>query len=269
MPKEPNHPKGWNVKRCRHIAETHLDWFVDFVARETNKDQRPLDIERLKQLSLQFREAEASVPLLFEESFFTCNKARLNKAWQDNRQDYLVRLLVEQILPLFSEEGGPDMNAGGLSRKMLPGLFDAIMLALGTVAIQEYKRKCTSIVEHLHAKVGDAFEWDDFFEDADARQILIHILAGLVYSFDDFDQGRENFISTVNRDIPHRKVPGKEADRDWKFNETHFRSFAAHFFVPLTEAVFGSSEAAPPGTDFSPDELDRIKAFLERISSPY
>ncbi len=150
-------PRGWNPDRCRFIAETYLDWFLDYAVAEARKSGEESNVKHLKGLVQRFRESETSGPLLLQDSFFTCNQARLNKEWQENRQDHLIRLLIEPILPLFVEEGGPKPDKGGLSRTMLPGLFFAIRSAIGGEVLLDNQLKCTAIIDRLHTKVGDKF----------------------------------------------------------------------------------------------------------------
>ncbi|MDP6788184.1 MAG: hypothetical protein QGI13_13760, partial [Rhodospirillales bacterium] len=151
-------------------------------------------------------------------SFFTCNQARLNAAWKDDRDDHLLRLLVQQIFPLFVEEGGPELESGGLSRKMLPSLFRAITAIVGARTPHDYDRQCSMTVKRLRGQAGDDFEWDDFFNDPEARRILIRILAELAHGFGDAAQGREWFFDGA--DGKASGVP------EWRFDKLAERHIA-------------------------------------------
>ncbi len=262
-------PRGWDAGRCRFIAETYLDWFLEYVdgeARKKNAGAGVRKLEDLRNMADRFRKSQRSAPPLFESSFFSCNQARLNSAWKDDRGDNLLRLLVEQIFPLFVEEGGPEPERGGLSRKMLPGLFKAIMLIVGTPALEDCDRKCFIIVQRLRKGLGDDFKWDDFFGDADARQILIRILADLAHSFEDFSQSREWFIGVVNKDYFGGEDGARPGVAEWRFDGDQFATFARYFFVPLIEAMAGGEERAGIAVRFDDAALVRIEHFLECIA---
>jgi hypothetical protein len=147
-------PRGWNAGRCRFISETYLDWFLEFVdaeARRKDIADNGHKLEDLRDLAERFHNSQISAAPLFKSSFFSCNQARLNSAWKDDQDDHLLRLLVEQIFPLFVEEGGPEPEQGGLSRLMLPGLFNAIMLIVGTPTLEDCDNKCFMTVKRPEA----------------------------------------------------------------------------------------------------------------------
>ena len=260
-------PRGWDAGRCRFIADTYLDWFLEYVdgeARRKDTGAGSHKLEDLRVLAERFRKSQRSASALLENSFFTCNQARLNSAWTDDQDDHLLRLLIEQIFPLFVEEGGPEPELGGLSRKMLPGLFKAIILIVGTRTMEECDRKCFMAVKRLRDEAD--FEWDDFFNDAEAGRVLIRILAELAHSFDDFTQSREWFIGVVNKDYfggEGRERPGAPGLR---FDEKQFATFARFFFVPLAEAMASDEERAHIVSRYDDAALDQIVNFLERVA---
>ncbi len=267
-PRTPK-PRGWDAGRCQFIAETYLDWFLEYVDGETRRkdtDAGGHKLEYLRDLAESFRESQRSAQALFKNSFFSCNQARLNSAWKNDLGDHLLRLLIEQIFPLFVEEGGPQLEWGGLSRKMMPGLFQAIILIVGTRTLEDCDRKCSMIVERLRDGLGDEFEWDDFFGDSEARRVLVRILADLAHSFDDFARSRERFIGVVNQGY----LGGKDGERpgvpEWRFDEKQFATFARHFFVPLVEVMASDEERAHIASRFDDAALDQIGNFLDRVA---
>ncbi len=262
-------PRGWDAGRCRFIAETYLDWFLEYVdgeARRKDTDAGGHKLEDLRDLAERFRKSQRSAPALFKNSFFSCNQARLNSAWKDHRDDHFVRLLVEQILPLFVEEGGPELERGGLSRKMLPGLFNAIVLIVGTGTLEDFQRRSFMTVQRLREDAGAEFEWDDFFNDPEARRVLIRILADLAHSFDDFTQSREWFIGVVNKNYFGGEDGARPGVPEWRFDEKQFATFARYFFVPLVEAMASDEDRAYIAGRFDDAGLDQIENFLERIA---
>lgn len=259
-------PRGWGAERCRYIGETYLDWFVAYAAAEIRRSGQAVGAEELKELAERFRETATTARLLFHDSFFSCNQARINNKLKDFGQDYLVRLLVEQILPLFVEEGGPPFTRGGLSTKMLPGLFRAIKSAVGAEQLEKRQNHCMAIVERLRCQVGGDFEWDDFVRDGETRQILVRTLADLAHRFDDFETAKEGFIHTVNKSQFGDQAGAGQDKSEGRFDPGQFATFARYFFVPLAEAVLETKEGRPVVDGIHGDELDLIKRFLTRIA---
>ena len=262
-------PRGWDAGRCQFISETYLDWFLEYVdseARRKDIDAGGYKLEDLRDLAERFRTSQRSAPALLKNSFFSCNQARLNAAWKDDQDDHLLRLLIEQISPLFVQEGGPKLEWGGLSRHMLPGLFKAIVQAVGIRTLEDFDHDCTIIVNRLRKEAETDFEWDDFFNDREARRVLINILADLAHSFENFGQCRESFISAVNND----ELSGSSGGPEWRFDEKQFSTFARYFFVPLIEAMVSDEERAyvadRVADRYDAAALDQITDFLERVA---
>jgi len=268
-PKIPK-PRGWDAGRCRFISETYLGWFLEFAEAEARRSGAgagaPTKLGDLRELAERFRESQGSTQALFQSSFFSCNQARLNSAWKNDLGDHLLRLLIEPIFPLFAEEGGPRIERGGLSRRMMPGLFEAIVEIVGTGKLEDCDRECSTIVERLRDDLGDDFEWDDYFNAPEARRVLVRILADLALSFDDFDLSREDFIAAVNRGHAEAEGGARPDAADWHFDETQFATFARHFFVPLVEARASEQERTQIARHYDPAALDQIANFLDQIA---
>ncbi len=214
---------------------------------------------------MRFRQSDDAVKALLQDSFFSCNQARQNKERDDKRQDQLGRLVVEQISPLFVEAGGANPKDGGLSREILSGLFHALELAIGNGPLRDYRQHCTDVVERLRATLGDGFEWDDYFNDSEAQEILIDVLIDLSRSFADFDRRKEWFIDLINKGMTGDEGGAQKAAPDWRFGARHFTTFCAGFFRPLAEAMMIDLDRERITKRFGSPELDSIKAFLTAI----
>ena len=260
---EVKSPRGWSAQRCRFVSESYLERFLLFVAREAPKGT--LEAAGLEALADRFRQSDAAIKGVLQNSFFTCNQARQNKERENERQNHLGRLLVQQISPLFVEAGGATPQDGGLSREILPGLFHALELAIGSGPLRDYQERCTVAFDRLHETIGDDFEWDDFFGDIEVLEILIDILVDLSRSFEDFERRKEWFIDLINKGITGDDGASQKATPDWRFGDRHFTTFCAAFFRPLAEAMMIDLDRERIVEAFGSTELDRIKTFLAAI----
>ena len=266
MPLEIQSPRGWNTQRCRFVSESYLDRFLQFVAEEaTAGEEGIISAAQLSALAERFRQSDAGIEALFQDSFFACNQARQNKERDDKRQNQLGRLVVEQISPLFVEAGGNNPKDGGLSREVLPGLFHALELAIGTGPLRDYQQRCTTAVERLRASAGEGFEWDDYFRDSQTQDILIDVLIDLTRSFADFERRKEWFIDLINKGMADDDASGQRTGPDWRFGDRHFTTLCAGFFRPLAEAMIAAEDRVRIADRFGSSELDNIKAFLIAI----
>lgn len=257
-------PKGCSSRRCEFVAETYLDWFVEYIAKETIKRGKPPTVEQLRKHTKWFRKNEVAVGVLFNDSFVACSQARLNASWEGKHHDTLVRLLIHTIYPLFIEDGGVATESGGLSRLILPGLFLAIKQVVGTGQLASRERKCAAIVAGLQGEQGENFAWDDFFDNAEAKVILLKTLAELIHVFDDFEAGREWFIDLVNNAQNYLPDEYQSGASNWKLNEGNFKTFAIEFFKPLRQGLDGGNHKHLENL-LDVTEMDTILKFIDNV----
>ncbi|MDP6068205.1 MAG: hypothetical protein QGG75_13295 [Alphaproteobacteria bacterium] len=256
-------PKGWNSRRCRFVSESYLERFLLFVAREAPKGTT--GAAELEALADRFRQSDAAIKALLQDSFFRCNQARQNKEFDDKRENHLGRLVVEQVSPLFVEAGGNDPKDGGLSREILPGFFHALELAIGSGPLSDYHERCTAAFGRLREAAGDNFDWEDFFFDMEVMEVLTDLLVDFSRNFEDFERRKEWFIDLINQGMTGDDGANQKPVPDWRFGERHFIIFCAGLFRPLVEAMLVDMERERIALRFGPSEPDRIKSFLATI----
>ena len=111
-------------------------------------------------------------------------RALLNQA----RQYPFDRLIVKKFELLFVGEGGRTLRKGSLSRPMLPGFFLAMNLMLGDDVIEDYQARCRAIIKRLQEENGDAFEWEDAYDDPEADRVSLNAVAAMASYFDNLEK---------------------------------------------------------------------------------
>ena len=179
------------------------------------------------------------------------------------RSNAFGRLVMHPLSPLFEAES--------LDRALVGNIFSFLHLVLGDEA-EVYGKRCNDIVQALKDDRGEAFTWDLFYEDAEAKLVLWHTLIRISASFKRYDLRKDWFIklmqyrpSTIslasNAFVTRDHDPNEEP---LVFGEREFCIFFHALFDPLTDL--------PPRDDtafraqFGSDPHHLIGGFLVNLS---
>jgi hypothetical protein len=138
---------------------------------------------------------------------------------QERRADPFRRLMVHPLTEL--------LEAGGVSRALLPNYFNFLHLVLGDDGQADLTRQCEAILDEV--KGDPHFTWDFFYDDPRARALLWTVLMRIADAFKRFEPRRDWFIELMQ-------------------NRTHAVSVGPNAFVPLAhneeedKAQFGMAE---------------------------
>ena len=116
-------------------------------------------------------------------------------------------------------------------------------------------------MERLQATAGDDFDWTAYFDDVDAREILIEILASLARNFSNFDRRKRWFIDLLNKE--RQAHPGSNGRA---FSEVHFQMMACALFEHLRMAIEDSDTRRSMAKKFGRQVIAEIEIFLDNIS---
>ena len=120
---------------------------------------------------------------------------------------------------------------------MLPGFFVALNLMLGTDIRDSYQGKCRAIVKIIGQQNGQDFDWDDIYDNEDARAIVFDALVDIAGSFADLNKRRDWFVDLINS---HLESPGIDMDEEsqaWSITPEGFDEFFEALMSELRVAV--------------------------------
>lgn len=174
---------------------------------------------------------------------------------QERRADPFRRLLVH---PLTGQ-----LEAGGISRALLPNYFNFLHLVLGDLQ-DALTRQCEEIIEDV--RKDPHFTWDFFYDDPRAKAVLWGVLMRIVEAFKRFEPRRDWFIGLMQNRMhavsiaSNAFVPLAHSEEDNKvtFDKTQFDLLFGALFRPLLrlsaqdDAAFIRQFGAPPARLIKP-----------------
>lgn len=147
---------------------------------------------------------------------------------------------------------------------MVPGVLSVLELALGHDVLLEFRQRGEVVVNRLREKVGDEFEWDDYFSDREAQEILAHLLIALSSTFEDYKRRRAWAIDVIDTNLQHKKTA--EDDFDWEFGEAHFQTLVEAMFQPLAGAMDSAEKRIAFANAFGEEKMESLRLFLENAN---
>lgn len=175
---------------------------------------------------------------------------------QERRTDPFRRLMVHPLTEV--------LEAGGISRTLLPNYFNFLHLVLGDDGQAELTHKCEGILEEV--KGDPHFTWDFFYDDPRIRAVLWTVLIRIAEAFKRFEPRRDWFIGLMQNRMhavsigPNAFVPLAHTEEEDKapFGVAEFNRLFTALYRPLLwmsagdDAAFTRQFGAPPAKLIAP-----------------
>jgi len=214
------------ASHIRQTANTLLDAFIAAVEKGFGNNRPSAD--DLKKLAEALKVSPDLEPV-YERAFADLQTNVLSQANEAQRVEVFHRLMTQPLDPLLDSET--------LSREALPNFFNFLRLVLGE-EVDALQARCVEIHDELKARHGEAFTWEQFFNDERAKAVLFRVLARIAETFRRFEPRRDWFIGimqytpasigiTSNVFVPNRNR------ESYLFGEDEFRLMFRHLFAPV------------------------------------
>ena len=199
---------------------------------------------------------------IYRRSYDDCHRARIQRDFDDKRNDHLGRLIVRLISDHFVENGALPPEEGGLSRRIVPPLLTLLDLTLGVDVLNEYRSRGAEIVARVREHTGDEFEWEDYFEDTEAQILLAEVLIKIALSFDDYGKRIAWILDVINKAL-QRNFSAEEDIEHWTFEEIHFQTLARAMFRPIMAATSDAEKRIAFAAAFGQEQMSSVTEFLK------
>ena len=170
------------------MAEAVIGSFPARLTAEAMRRGGSLRVDDIRAIGREFDNKTEALQAIFEKSFEAYVRVREGALLNQARQYPFGRLIVKKFELLFVGEGGRTLRKGSLSRRMLPDFFLAMNLMLGDDVIEDYQARCRAIIKRLQKEIGDAFEWEDAYDDPEADRVSLNAVAAMASYFDNLEK---------------------------------------------------------------------------------
>jgi len=225
------------AQESQELAESVVLSFTYRLIDEARAKGGYLSVSDLKELNKDFEKKTEEMKVAIEKSFDDYITDHERKSWLNSRTRPFDRMLVKTFSHLLEDESRKIKRSELVSRRMLPGFFVALNLMLGTDIRDSYQGKCRAIVKIIGQQNGRDFDWDDIYENEDARAIVFDALVDIASNFSDLNKRRDWFVDLINSHQESQGGPVDEEIEPWAITHEGFDEFFQALMSELRVAV--------------------------------
>jgi hypothetical protein len=253
------------ARQSEALAETVMSSILDRLTAEASRKGGMLSIDDLQALDQEFQKKTKALQQVFQASFDEYVKAREQSIWDKAREFPFGRMLVTQFSDTFAGKEGHSLKEGAVSRRILPGFFVAVNMMLGPEFVEGAQQLCRGIVDKKKAEKGTAFEWTDFYGDADAREVLMDGLMAIAPYFEAPDKRMAWMIDVINSHLEpadSEDMEGEHAEH-WVLDEHGLRLVLDHLFKGLRDALANPASRGALSQRHGDDAVEEAVRILD------
>ncbi len=225
------------AQQSQELAEGVVLSFTYRLIDEARAKGGYLSVSDLKELNKDFAEKTAEMKVAIEKSFDEYVVDHERKSWKNLRTRPFDRMIVKTFSHLLEDESRKIRRSEHVSRRMLPGFFIALNLMLGTDVRDGFQGKCRAIVKIANQQNGGDFDWDDIYENDDARALVFDALVDIAGNFSDLNKRRDWFVDLINSHLETGADTIDEENQHWAMTPQGFDEFFDALISELRVAV--------------------------------
>ncbi len=190
------------TRQTRALAEAVVASILERLKTEADARNGMLTADDLEELRGELEKKADALQQVFQVSFEEYVRARERAGWQRARRYPFDRIIVNRVSHLFVEDTGQPLAGDAVSRRILPAFFIALNMMLGHDRVESYQQLCTGIIDRLKDSLGEAFTWNDAYNDDEARDVALDAQILIALHFKDMQKRIGWFRNLINNHLP-------------------------------------------------------------------
>ncbi len=238
--------------------------FIQLLAEKVRDNKGQLSASDIVDMGDEFRKEIVNIKDAFVKAVESYAMARQKKYTSQTRSNLFHRLLVRNFERQFTDEKTLEKRPDMLSRRMLPGFFNMMMLMFGKPKLAEYEKRMTKLIERLQRDREGEIEWEDIYNAPEARKISLRAEVEIAQYFRDVDKRLSWMVAMVNSNlIP---PPDNRTGTAWVFNEEAAKNMLGGLFSDLRLAMNDQNSREAFAKQMGLDVVENLDTVVERFS---
>ncbi len=176
-------------RRCRDMVAVAMRAYMELLQRAAVGGKVP--VEQVVRIGNAVMAAGGPLAAYYAQTEAKCDAVFALGTAERKRLDVLGRLIVQPFAHLLDD---PD---SGIDRPHLPQFFSAIRMVCGDEEHAQLKARCAVIAEDHRTPQG-LIDWEAFYRDPDAQQVLEQVQVSVARSFKRFEARKDWFMIVMN-----------------------------------------------------------------------
>jgi hypothetical protein len=225
-----------------------------------------IDCEQIRNVAESFKDDAKSNSVL-KECVKRLAAHQKSVGAESNREQALERILVHRIEGVFPTKGDLGQGRQILSRRALPGLFEAIKLSIGTDQFDTRAKVCAQALASHRAEAKGDTDWSVMYKNQECNNAVDEVLSIFATNLERLD----DHVKWMSDQINQRLAPPAEfAHEGDAVNTWRMDNIAAQMILRGLFARFFMKIAEPDGRDslasqFGDAEITAVEGLLKSL----
>lgn len=227
-------------RMCEDMSDMVLDLLTDTLLMEANlTDSGQLEREEIAKISREFKNKQKNdylrkVQRIAEEWLAQVEKNH----WSHNRKRPFERIMVKRFSHLFPPSESL-ANKHAVSRRALGGIFEAFRQLAGHEFMDQCQGAGRGILKRVMEGSGDAFLWDEYYDDLSANDLVDDLMAVVAWSFTDTAARVQWMLNLVNNNLSPPEDYAFEGEEvfNWTLSEKGLIEILRSLFANFKEKL--------------------------------
>ena len=179
------------------LVASVVDSFVEELIEATEGVGGTIDSQQIQSIAGSFKETAESHSVL-KECVERLVKHHRSADAESNREQALERVLIHRIEGVFPTKGDLGQGRQIVSRRALPGLFEAIKMLIGTDQFNTRAEVCNQVLASHRAQGKSTSDWAAIFKNQECDIAVDEVLTLFASHFEKLDDRVNWLIDQIN-----------------------------------------------------------------------
>ena len=217
------------------LADAIYEKFMKILKDRIVDNGGSLTMDDVDDMGQQFRDQLTEIKDTFLDAVESYTLSMKQNRVSTERGQIFKRLMVHHFEGRFANEQTLKTNPDFLSRRMLPGFYNALSMMLGPPKLERYEEQAKTLVERLRKETNGQIEWSDVYAAPEARRIALRAEIDIARHFKDIEKRLDWMIAMINSNM----IPLEEGrvSSGWTFTKEAAEGMLRGLFQDLRSAM--------------------------------
>jgi len=251
-------------EHVEELGEVLHEKFIQLLTQKVSEKDGQLSATDIEEMGEEFRSQLQDIETVFLNAVESYTLAREKTRVDQARGNLFHRLMVKKFEHRFADEETLQKQPELLSRRMLPGYLNMILVMFGDDRLENYETRTRKLIDKLRRDAGGQLDWADVYKSPEARKITLLAEVDIARRFDDIDKRLEWMTAIVNSNL----IPADDdlAGTPWTFNKSAAEWLLTSLLDGLRPAMENATTRAKLGERMGTEALQILDSVARRFS---
>lgn len=232
---ESNRDTAGLQERAHELGEALYAKFMHILTEKVEEKSGIIEPDDITSMGEEFRKELQSIEDAFLDAVETYAQAQLQPREAEKRTKPFHRLMVHNFSRRFADERTLRANPALLSRRMLPGFFNVLLLMLGPDRLADYEKRADKIVQDAGVDQDHPCDWEQVYAAPAAKRLCLKAEIEIAQFFVQTEKRLQWMIAVINSNLI---TLDNDASGDaWTLNTTAAENLLSSLFRDLRAAL--------------------------------